>query len=50
MPLVCWLYHSLGVGMGDRMSGHVFAKNPWLVSEEVAFCSAGVASSEAGKK
>lgn len=42
----------MGVYMDDRMSGHAFAKNPWLVRKEVAFCYADirVASDETGKR
>ena len=52
MPLVCLLYHRVGVDKNDYMSGHAFSRNLWLVSEEVASCYAniGVASDDAGKR
>ena len=52
MPLVCFLYHRVGVDKDDCMSGHAFFRNLWLVNEEIASCYAdiGVASNEVGKR
>ena len=52
MPLVCSLYHRVGVDKDDRMSDHAFSRNLCLVREEVAsrYADIGVASSEADKR
>ena len=52
VPLVCLLYHRVGVYKDDCMSSHAFSRNLWLVNEEVAsyYADIGVASDEVSKR